>query len=134
MQSPFQGIIGQASKQTGVRAGLIAAIIEVESGGNPNASNKNSSALGLMQIERSAAEDMGVNYDDLRDPLTNVLCGAGYLARLIREFSGDEHAAVRAYFQGAGNEKKGMASPWYAEARTYETKVFSKDNGDGVIV
>jgi soluble lytic murein transglycosylase-like protein len=122
---PFAEFIYAAAARHGVRSELIAALIRTESSFNPNAQAATSSARGLMQLTRAAAADVGADYESLFDPALNVEAGTAYLRRQIDAFGGDERAAVRAYFQGAGNERRGTGSPYYADALRYEQKVFA---------
>ncbi len=132
LPAPFQAkaetldsIIDEAAATYGVRAEIIRAIITVESSWNPNAQNPGSSARGLMQITRAAAQDVGVPHEELFDPRTNIMAGAAYLRRMMNQFPGDEAAAVRAYHQGAGNERRGASSPYYRDAQSYQSKVYA---------
>ncbi len=71
--------------------GLIAVdtalcLIALESGGNPDAKNPNSSAHGLMQILASLwAPEFGITYEDLYDPETNL-----WAARKVYDIQGWE--------------------------------------------
>lgn len=90
---------------------LIPAIVQVESGGNPNAVSK-AGAVGLMQITPQGAlaewnkygpvqiqvtsggwieHQELLNRDDLFDPRINVIVGEWYLRRLKDHYLKDEY-------------------------------------------
>lgn len=81
---------------------LIAAVIEVESGGNPSAAGA-IDELGLMQI-RPATALWQCNFSpfDLLNPTKNIDCGTKYLKTLLDQFNGDIAAAVAGYNAGPG--------------------------------
>jgi len=123
--APFEPFILEASEKYHVRPQLIKAIISVESSGNPNAQAGTTSARGLMQITRAAAQDMGVAYDNLFDPRTNILCGTEYLSKLIHRNRDDERIGVMAYYAGHGTINDGKITRLDIEARQYAEKVYS---------
>ena len=74
----------EASKMTGIPAPVLMAKVQQESRFNPNAVGK-AGEVGLAQIMPSTARDpgfgmQGVDPQSLRDPRTNILFGAQYLA------------------------------------------------------
>jgi soluble lytic murein transglycosylase-like protein len=89
-------LIETAARNTGLPAGLIAAVIVQESGGDP-AVYSSSGAVGLMQVmprDGIAAEFMCVNgpcfasrptIAELEDPAYNVQYGSTYLAGLVEK-------------------------------------------------
>ncbi len=75
---------------------LVAAVIETESGWDPDAKS-GQGARGLMQLMPETAQDMvnkglvdGSLYsaDDLEDPAVNIEFGSAYLSYLITYFNG----------------------------------------------
>lgn len=105
----------RASKSNNIPAELIAAQIDVESSGNPDAVNA-SGAQGLMQLRKDAAYDMGVT--DRLDPDQNIQGGTKYLAKQLERF-GDPAAALAAYNWGGTNvakAKKEFGDDWLAHA------------------
>jgi soluble lytic murein transglycosylase-like protein len=96
----FEDLIASAAVKFGVRAELIAAVIHHESGGDPNAVGDGGRALGLMQMHRQAAEDVGFAWEDLRRPEVAIPAGAAYLSQMLRLCGNSEAWALAAYNQG----------------------------------
>lgn len=99
--------IVQEARAQGLEPHLLAAVIEVESAGQPRAVS-HVGALGLMQIlpatGRELAEKHGVAWsgpDTLFDPEINVKLGAAYLRELTNRY-GDVSIALAAYNWGPG--------------------------------
>lgn len=80
-------IIKKASQRTGVDFGTMMAFAKQESGFNPNAKAKSSSASGLFQFIGSTWKTMvskygktfGIGEKDIMDPLSNATMGALYI-------------------------------------------------------
>jgi RHS repeat-associated protein len=62
---------------------LIICVIYKESSFDPAGANPNSSAAGLMGVEKGAASDLNIPYNTLSDPATNIAAGSQYLHRRI---------------------------------------------------
>lgn len=99
-------IVREARAQ-GLEPHLVAAVIEVESAGHPQAVS-HVGALGLMQIlpetGRELAQKHGVPWsgpNTLFDPAINVKLGAAYLRELTNRY-GDVSIALAAYNWGPG--------------------------------
>ena len=106
-----------ASRRTGVPAGLIAAIMLHESGGQPTAYNPAGPAYGLMQILSTTAAGLpGYNPATWLRPAENLQLGAEILLADYRGTGQDSwRAAVAAYYGGlhtmqADGYRPGM--PW----------------------
>lgn len=84
----LQDIIIDASEKRDVDPALVLAVIEKESGYNPDASGDNGRSQGLMQIWRSLHEKkmkkLGVA--NLYDPRDNVLVGIDILAEKLEKY------------------------------------------------
>ena len=81
----------------GVPVELVDAVIQVESGWNPDAVSRKGAA-GLMQLMPATAIRFGVQ--DRFNIQENIRGGVAYLAWLIRLFKGDLRLAVAAYEVG----------------------------------
>ncbi len=109
----WRPMIEAAAEQHGVDAGLLTAMVQVESGGAPDVESS-AGALGLMQVmpataARIAAErgQPAPDADRLLDPDYNLDAAAWFLARQLENFSrsdapeaGVDHA-IAAYNAGA---------------------------------
>jgi hypothetical protein len=81
--------INKASQKYGIPGELIAAQIQKESSGNPNAkSGAFGDPTGLMQLGEDAAADMGVT--DRTNPSQSIDGGTKYLAHQLKLFDGDK--------------------------------------------
>ena len=81
-----------AGRRHAVDPELLAIVVLVESGGNPNAQSP-AGASGLMQLMPATAADIarqrgitGFTADQVWDPLLNIDFGAWYLADQLRRF------------------------------------------------
>jgi soluble lytic murein transglycosylase len=102
----WEDAIQSAAAESDVPPDLLRALVAVESGGRPGAASAKG-ARGLLQLVPSTAREqarlMGIearDEDELYLPQTNLRLGAGYLARMLRLFDGDEVFAVAAYNAG----------------------------------
>ena len=97
-------IIGQWSEMIQATSGefdvpwqVVASIMVIESGGNPDAVNRKSGATGLLQIRENLWPDQVARIapdGDLRDPETNLRVGSAILADLYSEWGSWEQAAA----------------------------------------
>jgi murein DD-endopeptidase MepM/ murein hydrolase activator NlpD len=106
----WQALIDSAAKANNVPAALIAAIMAVESSGNPNAISP-AGAQGLMQIMPSELTRLGVPQESWLDPEANINAGARYLAESLSSGASIEDAAAR-YF-GSGCDALGTCTAEY---------------------
>lgn len=113
--------IARVAGRTGVEAGLLNAVIAVESAYNPKALSPKGAA-GLMQLMPDTARRYGVA--DRFDPDQNLLGGALYLRDLIARFDNRLDLALAAYNAGEGAvERHGRRIPPFAETLRYVPKV-----------
>ncbi len=102
---------------------LVLAIINTESGFNPNAvSPKN--AQGLMQLIPDTAARFKVR--NLMDPAQNIRGGMAYLRWLMAYFEGDVMLVAAAYNAGEGAVDRYRGVPPYAETRDYVRRVLAQ--------
>jgi soluble lytic murein transglycosylase-like protein len=116
----LSGLIQSAAQETGVDAKLLQAVIQQESGFNPNAISK-AGAQGLMQLMPATATSLGVS--DPFDPVQNVIGGARHLKSLLSRYNGNIPLALAAYNAGAGAVSKHGGIPPYAETQQYVQKI-----------
>lgn len=118
----LQDIIIDTASRRGVDPALVLAVIEKESGYNPDASGDNGRSQGLMQIWRSLHEKkmkkLGVA--NLYDPRDNVLVGIDILAEKLEKYEDAEKALIAYNAGDAGAKKhyfsKGIYSSSYSRA------------------
>jgi len=120
-------IANAAADKHGVPRKLLLALIEAESGGNPNAKSR-VGAMGLTQLMPGTAKDLGVT--DPWDPVQNVNGGAKYLSRQLKKF-GSVDLALAAYNAGPGRvAKSGNKVPDIKETREYVNRITRRFNSD----
>jgi len=128
-----EDIIRQQSREKGVDASLIAAVIYSESKFVDQTSG--AGARGLMQITPEAAEFIekqsgGTSFEleDLADPELNIRYGTFLLAELLDRYDGDEAAALAAYNAGPGNaDEWGGASLAVEDIEFPETRAYVEE-------
>ncbi|MEX2209199.1 MAG: transglycosylase SLT domain-containing protein [Myxococcota bacterium] len=126
----YDPAIKRASKDHGVSAALVKAVIAAESGFDPFAVSRKG-AQGLMQLMPKTARDLGV--DDALDPWQNIDGGTRYLGKMIDRFPGRLSLAVAAYNAGPEAVTRHQGVPPYQETRTYVKRVlryYKKYNAD----
>lgn len=137
-----EDVIRQQSREKGVDAALIAAVIYSESKFSDQTSS--AGARGLMQITREAARDIerhsgGTTFEfrDLADPEINIRYGTFLLRELLERYDGDAVAALAAYNAGPGNVDEWGGSELtvediaFPETRAYVEEVLDKQREYG---
>jgi soluble lytic murein transglycosylase len=125
-----EDIIRQQSREKGVDAALIAAVIDTES--KFSDAESSAGARGLMQITPDAAQFIekqsgGTSFklSDLSDPEINIRYGTFLLRDLLERYDGDVAAALAAYNAGPGNaDKWGGAGLTVEEIPFPETRAY----------
>ena len=104
-----EDIIRQEAREKDVDAALIAAVIYAESKFTENRTSS-ADARGLMQIQPETALHLArkshattFTVRDLADPDINIRYGTYYLRDLLRQYNGNEVAALAAYNAGQTN-------------------------------
>lgn len=104
----YADLIVAAGERYSIDPRVIAAVIWLESRGDPNAVSS-AGAVGLMQVVPMLGRP---SKQELLDPATNIEWGCKILGGNLYHFEDDLRAALCAYYEGvAGFEKKGFEHP-----------------------
>ncbi len=115
----FEQFIYEAGEKYEVDQLFIKAVIQAESGGDPEAISS-AGAQGLMQLMPGTANELGVI--NPFDPEENIMAGTRYLRQLLDRYRGNKKLALAAYNWGMGNlEKRPESIP--EETKRYINKV-----------
>ncbi len=106
------GYVKKAARKHDLPEDLIYGVIWVESRFNPGAVSP-VGARGLMQLMPKTASYLADCIDwrgrsNSFDPEFNIAAGSYYIARLIKQFDGDQRLALAAYNAGPGNVRSWM--------------------------
>lgn len=111
----YPELIAESANEYGLDRYLVAAVIHVESGNDPDAVSK-SGALGLMQVMPETGEwiagKLGLSDftpEQLKTPEVNIRMGCWYLSFLQERFQGNRINMIAAYNAGHGNVEKWLA-------------------------
>lgn len=122
-RSEINDLISKYSDKNGLDEDFVKAVINQESGFNPNATS-HCGAMGLMQLMPSTAQGLGVK--NAYDAEQNIEGGTKYLKGLMDRFNNDKSLALAAYNAGPNAVKKYGGIPPYAETQNYVKSVLSK--------
>jgi soluble lytic murein transglycosylase-like protein len=117
----YAGEFAAAEARFGLPTGLLAAVAQQESGGNPNAVSP-AGARGLMQLMPSTAAGMGVDPDD---PAQAITAAARILAGSLHRYDGSIRLALAAYNAGAGAVARYGGIPPYTETQNYVRSIMA---------
>ena len=114
--------IAAVSDKYGLDPALLQAVIEVESGFDPNAVSRKG-ATGLMQLMEPTARQYRVR--DRFDPIANIDAGARHLRSLMDRFNGELRLVLAAYNAGATPVEKYRDVPPFPETQQFVSKVLA---------
>lgn len=119
----LEDLVVAAARQEGLPPALLAALVQVESGFQPQAVSR-VGAKGLTQLMDGTAKLLGVT--DPFDPWQNLVGGARYLRHLLNRYSGNLPLALAAYNAGPGAvDAAGGNIPPYAETHAHVRRVLA---------
>ncbi len=124
--SSFADMIKAAAQREGLDTQLVKAVVETESGFNPNAVS-HAGAKGLMQLMDGTAKSLGVK--DPFDPASNLAGGTKFLRSLLDRFH-SVPLALAAYNAGPAAVEKYGGLPPYQETRNYVERVLALEHRD----
>lgn len=119
-------LIERHSEAQGLEPRLVKALIQVESGYNPEALS-NKGAMGLMQLMPETARELAVS--DPYDPEENVRGGTTYLRAMLDRFDDRLELALAAYNAGPGAVEKYAGIPPYRDTQAYIERVLGLYTG-----
>lgn len=109
----YTPLIKTSAAKSGIDANLLAAQIQKESGGDPNAVNNADIAVtgqpsvGIAQFQPATAAQYGVT--NPKDPNQAIPGMAAYMSDLLKQFGGDYTKALAAYNWGQGHLTQAIA-------------------------
>jgi cell wall-associated NlpC family hydrolase len=114
----YAGVFAQNEARYQLPAGLLTAVAQTESGGNPTAVSP-AGAQGLMQLMPGTARGLGV---DPWVPAQAIQGAAQLLSKYLHSY-GSVPLALAAYNAGPGAVEQYGGVPPYAETQNYVTKI-----------
>ncbi len=114
-------VITEASHQEDMEEELIRAVIQIESGFDPEAVSHRG-ARGLMQLMPGTAAELGVDPDN---PAENIMGGTRYLSSMLHRF-GNLEEALAAYNAGPRNVETYQGIPPFRETENYVKQVLDR--------
>jgi len=122
-KTEINNLIEKYADKNGLDSDFVRAVINQESGYNPNATSK-CGAMGLMQLMPGTAQGLGVS--NAYDPEQNIQGGTKYLKGLMDRFDNNKSLALAAYNAGPNAVKKYGGIPPYQETQNYVKSVISQ--------
>jgi len=110
--APWKAIVRDAAQKYGIDPALLASVLWVESRFNPDAVGS-AGEHGMGQFKKIAADDVRVNYENLKtDPSLQIKAAAMLLRLNADRLGGNMIGSVRAYNVGIGTVKEDVLSGW----------------------
>ena len=125
----FDELITPVAERYGLERELVAAVIWVESSGDPKAVSRKG-AQGLMQLMPDTAKALGVR--DVFDPAQNLEGGVRYFRDLLDQHDQNLELALAAYNAGPGAVARHGGIPPYPETEHYVKRVLELYRGEEV--
>lgn len=114
--------LGDREKKYNLPSGLLSAVMNQESAGNPNAVSKKG-ARGLFQFMPDTATGYNINPDDPEEAAEGA---ARMYADLLKQHKGDIDMALAGYNWGSGNMAKHGMENMPTETRNYINSIKAK--------
>lgn len=111
----YRSTIVKSAVENGVPPVLLSAVLQHESGFNPNAQSP-VGAVGIAQFMPETAQGMGF---DPKDPTQAIPAAARYLAQKYKQHGNRWDLALAAYNAGSGNVQKYGGIPPFPETQRY---------------
>lgn len=121
----IKSMIQSSALANGVDPHLFDALVQQESGYNPN-SRSRAGAMGLTQLMPETASSLGVTSPF--DPVQNLQGGAKYLKSLLNQFN-SVPLALAAYNAGPAAVIRHGGIPPYHETQNYVNSILAKYEG-----
>jgi soluble lytic murein transglycosylase-like protein len=118
----YGSIITDAARRYEVDPQLVSAVINQESGFQPNAVSK-AGAMGLMQLMPDTAKSLGVT--DPFNPQQNIEGGTSLLRGLLDRYHGQLDLALAAYNAGPAAVDKYGGVPPFPETQAYVRNIMA---------
>lgn len=123
---PRNATIATLEQQYQLPTGALETLVNIESGGNPNAVS-GKGARGLTQIMPATSADPGFGVTPMRNssPYEQLRMGAEYLGAMYKRYGGDLGKAYAAYNAGPGAVDRYGGVPPYPETQNYVSKALN---------
>ena len=114
MIEQWRELIETAARRNGLDPSLLAAIVQVESGGDPDAARYerfvDATSIGLMQIMTFPYRNLSPGL--LLDPAYNLNYGARLFASVLKNADGDTRLALALYNCGAEGVRRNLCGKY----------------------